>query len=232
MTKKMEPRPYIRRGIRRSIPSIPNRLRRRAKGFSLAELQVAIIITAIVLVASLSLYISHWRTFLIGNAYIDVYSNSRLAVDWMARDIRWAAQVMPSSDYGSYATSDNSLVIKIPSIDTSGNVMNGYYDNIIYQLQGSNLRRIVQIDQRLSSSTSGRQNETRIIAKYCSSLTFSSKNSSGNVVALSQFSSSEMSTINYIAIYLPLSETVASLSGAGTGTAQLTPTTIVKLRNK
>ena len=193
------------------------------KGSTLIEFQVTVLIATIILLAALSLYISLWRYFGIGNTYLDVYLNSRLAVERLARDIRWTAQVMPS--YGSYATSDNSVVLKIPSIDSSGNVIAGHYDYASYSLQGSDLKRVVQVD-----SLSSRQNEDRTVARYCSSLVFSTRDSGGNVLTLSNVSN--LSTVNNIAIFLPLNKTMTALSGTGTEAAGLTPTTIVKLRNK
>ncbi|MBN1527001.1 MAG: prepilin-type N-terminal cleavage/methylation domain-containing protein [Candidatus Omnitrophica bacterium] len=191
---------------------------RRNRGFSLVELMISLLIVSIILVATVSLFIGCWRAFLIGNTYLDVYSNSRLAAEWMARDIRWAEQVVPT--YGSYTTSDSCIVLMVPSIDASGDIMASCYDYIIYQLQGNDLHRIVQKDAQ-----SSRQNENRVVAGQCSSLTLSSGG-----VTLSNIPN--LSAVNTIEIFLPLNEQMISLTGGGVKSAQLTPTTVVRLRNK
>lgn len=181
------------------------------------ELQFSLLIGVIVLAAAVSLYLFYWRTFVIGNAILDVYTNSRIAAEWMVRDIRSAAQVVPSHD--TYTTTDNSIVLQIPSIDSSGDVIGSHYDHIIYQLQDSDLYRIVKKD-----SSSARQEENRAIAHYCTSLNFSSGG-----VTLSEVPN--LSAINEIGIYLPLNKTTLALGG-GEGEVSITPTTVIRMRNK
>lgn len=184
----------------------------------MVELQIASAIALITLSAVLALYLFSWRSFAIGNTLLDVYSNSRNASGWLTRDIRCAAQVV--SSYGSYTTGDNSIVLMAPSIDSLGEVINPCYDYIIYKLQGTDLYRIVQKD-----ALSSRNACNNIIARNCADLTFSSGG-----VKLSDVAN--LSTVNTVSIYLPINKSTISLSGAGTHTASISPTTVVRLRNK
>ena len=188
---------------------------------------MASFVSFITLLAILSLYLFSWRSFTTGDTILDVYSNSRNAIGWITKDIRCAKQVVLNVEIAGnpghyYNTTDNSIVLSLQSIDPSGNVISPYYDNIIYLLQGSDMHRIVQKD-----SHSSRVNEDRVIAKYCGSLVFSSGGTS-----LSHFSDTELSTKNTIAIYLPINKVTVSVSGSGTETESIAPTTIVRLRNK
>jgi len=211
----------------------------RAKGFTLIELQLSIFIACITIVAALSLYIFYWRTFVIGNTVLDVYSSSRIAMGWVARDIRSADQVAASYTSGgtTYTTGDHVIVLEIPSIDTAGNIVAPdddlpYYDHIIYQLQADKLRRIQNIDSRFNISgkpyyhQNGRLSEDRTVTDNCTLLTFSSGG-----VTLSHISDTDKPNINTVSIYLPLNKKMISLSGSGTETASITPTTLVRLRN-
>jgi hypothetical protein len=193
-------------------------MRLRNRGFTFSEFQVAIAIALLTLTAAASLYIFYWRTFVIGNNILDVYTNSRVAVEWIAMDIRRSAQVV--SNHGSYTTTDHSIVLQSPSIDTYGNVISSKYDHITYQLQGSDLYRIVEKD-----ASSARANGNRAIAHYCTSLNFSSGGTPLSEIA-------NLSTVNTVGIYLPLNKLTLSLGGGGTETASITPTTVVKIRNK
>ena len=190
----------------------------RNNGFTLVELQVASFIAVVTLIALFSLYIFSWRNFTIGGTILDVYANSRNASSLLIRDIRSAKQVV--SSYGTYTTTDHSIVLMVPSINSTGGVINSKYDYIIYILQGSDIYRIVQSD-----ASSSRQNENHVIGRYCSSLTFSSGG-----VTLSGIAN--LSTINTIAIYLPINKSTVSLSGSGTVNESINPTTVVRLRNK
>jgi len=198
---------------------------RENKAFTLVELQMASVIALITLLAIMSLYTFSWKNFTIGNNILDVYSNSRNAAGWLTRDIRSAAQII--SSYSSYTTTDNRIVFTVPSIDSSGNVISSHYDYFVYQLAGTNLWRTIVKD-----GLSVRRNETnRIIARYCSSLIFStwdplqSKN-----VTMSKVTN--LSTINTVAIYLPINKSTISLGGGGGEIASINPTTIIRLRNK
>lgn len=205
---------------------------RRRMGFTLIELQMATAIACIALLTAVSIYIFYRKTYVIGSAVLDVYASSRVAMGWVAKDVRCAAQVVSSYTSGTtYTTGDHAIVLQVPSIDTSGNVIKSYYDYIIYQLQGAQLYRIIIIDPKFNTAgdpkyhQNGRQNENRTVAGNCVSLTFSSGG-----IALSGIANK--STINTVAIYLPLNKTISSLSGVGTHTASINPTTIVRLRNK
>lgn len=193
-------------------------MRKHKRAFTLTELQIAFAIMLITLAATMALYLFYLRSFSMGNAILDVYANSRVAMGRMERDIRAAAQVVLS--HSPYTTSDHVIVLQVPSIDATGNVISSHYDYITYELQGSDLYRIIQRD-----ALSSRQNENRAVAHYCASLTFSSGG-----LALSQVPN--LSAINTVAVYLPLNKAAISLSGSGTVIESITPTTVIRMRNK
>ena len=212
-------------------------MNKRNNGFTLVEFNVAAAISLITLTAVLALYLFSWRNFAIGNALLDVYSSSRNASGWLTRDIRCAAMVDSSYTSGgiTYTTTDNSIVLLVPSIDKLNppNILSGCSDHIIYQLNGSDLRRIVIIDDRFKDpgnidyfNKSGRSEDNRIIANNCESLTFSS-----NGVGLSLIANLS-DTVNTVSIYLPINKSTVSLGGVGTHVASINPTTVVRLRNK
>ena len=224
-------------------------MNKRNRGFTLVELQVASSISLLVLLAILSLYIFSWRNFNIGNTLLDVYLNSRNASGWLTRDVRCARQVLSEITLDSgitYHTDINvngdahSIVLRVPSIDKNGDsikdplgcLIEDYVDYIIYQLQGKDLRRIVQIDPRFRVAgdyynKNGRNDENKVIAHYCDSLTFSFWNSLGDKVT-----NLDPGTADIVAIYLPINKTTLSLSGTATVSELINPTTKVRLRNK
>jgi hypothetical protein len=196
-------------------------MNKRVKGFTLAELSISSLIAGLLFISVISLYIFAWQSFVKGNTYLDSYAGSRNASGWMVRDIRCAAQVVeqyPLTGPATYQTGDSVIVLRAPSINSSGMVISPGLDYIIYELQGGDLHRIVQAD-----TSSSRLNENRVIARYCNSLNFSSGG-----VALSSIPN--LSTINTIAIYLPINKSNTAL--AETTAEKINPTTVVRLRNK
>ncbi len=201
----------------------------RNKGFTLVELNIASFIALLVFVAVFSLYISVWRSLAKGNTYLDTYAGSRNASGWLIRDIRCAAQVVeqyPETGTAAYQTGDHVIVLRVPSIGSSGQIISPGLDYIIYKLQGSDLYRIVQAD-----ASSSRPNENRAIAHDCTSLTFSSFYSpTGEMKPLSFYDElpttpkeRKLSTINTVAIYLPINKTNITLGG--TTAEKINPTT-------
>lgn len=200
------------------------------KGLTLVEMQISAAITVIVIVAAMSLYLMAWRSFALGNGYMDIYSDSRMAMEKMARDIRWGAQI--ESSYGGYTTANNSMILKIPSVNTSGDVVGGYYDRVIYNVSSDNkLHRIVRIDTAVPNS--GRSNDDRVIAKNCSPSNFLLGTVDEGTGAFQSLGSVPiLSTINNVAVSLPISSSMLSFSGGTTQQVALTPTTTIRLRNK
>lgn len=193
----------------------------RNKGFTLVEFNMASFIALLVFTAAFVLYISVWRSLTTGSAYLDTYTGSRNASGWLIRDVRCAAQVVkqyPETGSPIYQTGDNVIVLRVPSINSSGQVISPGLDYIIYRLQTSDLYRTVK-----ANASSSRPNEDRPIARYCASLTFSSDG-----VTLSNIPN--LSTVNTVAVYLPINKSNVAL---GETTAEkINPTTIIRLRNK
>ena len=72
-----------------------------------------------------------------------------------------------------------------------------------------------------------RNDDNKVMARYCDSLTFSFWNASGN-----KETNLDPGTADIVAIYLPINKTTLSLSGTGTAVESINPTTKVRLRNK
>lgn len=212
-------------------------MQRKNKAFTLMELQIASVIASLILIAAISLYILYWRGFATGNTVLDVYSNSRIAMGWLAKDIRWSAQILPQSTITTgYTTGDNCAVLQIPSItNTGGNISitsSTQFDEIIYYVNNSNLYRIVS--PNTTGIPSARTPQNQIVARYCSPVTFYKVDTvNGAWTPLSTFigNGGNLSTVNNLGISLPVNETTLSLSGAVIKTTSLTPTVVVRLRN-
>lgn len=148
-----------------------------SRGATLMELLIVIAISALIVLALLSLYSAGQRYFVTQSAKADTIEDSRHPLTWITRDIRGAVQVV--SAYDAYSTSANSLILKVPSIDESGDIIDvdNYFDYIVYRRNPEtpdNLERIIDADD-----ASARMDRTKILADNVDSFTLSFFDSDG-----------------------------------------------------
>lgn len=136
-------------------------------GFSLIEVLIASAIGVVIMTVVVAAYVGGQRNFLTGVAFLDVHSDVRVAMDWIVRDIKWSNEIIPS--YGAYTSTSggNELVLSVPSIDASYDIIDATYDTVVYTVSGSDLLRIVVPD-----AASARIAETHIVANNVNNLTF------------------------------------------------------------
>lgn len=145
----------------------PERAERRARksrtrGMTLIELLIVIAISAIVLIALLSLYVGGMKYFYNQNSRADTIEESRMPMAWVSRDIREASQVfngtLTAYNGSSYTTGETCIVLEVPSLDETGN-LSATLDYIIYEWAGTRLVRIIDADD-----ASARQDGSRVLA--------------------------------------------------------------------
>ncbi|MDP8248001.1 MAG: prepilin-type N-terminal cleavage/methylation domain-containing protein [Candidatus Tritonobacter lacicola] len=190
----------------------------RRGGFTLVEVLVASSLAAVAAGVIFSGFISMQKNFIAGNSYIDIHRDARMAMDWLAKDIRWAIELEPS--HGAYATSNNCIVLRVPSVDSAGNVIDveNDHDFIIFKLKAGSpteLERIVDA----KDGVSGRIDEIRTVADNIDSLEFSYNGTE-------LYSVGNFNAVTHLDIVLTTSTTVTGV--------ELTDTlsTTTKLRNK
>jgi prepilin-type N-terminal cleavage/methylation domain-containing protein len=152
----------------------------RPHGLTLIEMLIVVAISAIILVALLSLYMAGQKYFFNENAKADTIEDSRYPMTWISRDIREAFQVVAS--HGAYATTSSSVVLELPSIDpATGGLLAGNLDYIIYRrnpTESGKLERIID-----ASASSRRQSGTRVLADNVSAFSLAFYKDDGTTVA-------------------------------------------------
>lgn len=167
------------------------------------EILVSLALGTIVGGAVLAMYLSQQRNFVVGSTYINLHQDARTAIDWFAKDARWAIEVAPSQ--GPYSTSDNSVVFKVPSIDAQGDVIdiNNDFDYIIYRLNPSDTSKLERIVDG-KNGVSSRLDEVRTVAENVDTLWFGYEgNGLGSV--------GDLSTVTYVDMSMVTSDTVLAM---------------------
>jgi hypothetical protein len=143
-------------------------MKRRTAGFSLIETLIAMVILVMMFLAILSLYTKGQQTFINESALADAMEESRFPLAWIAKDVKMSSSVEAS--YGSYVTSADTLILKIPSVDANGVIIDleEHSDRVIYRLEDSRLLRILDAKDGVSA----RQDKTRVLADGMTGVTF------------------------------------------------------------
>ena len=128
---------------------------------SLIELLIVVAISAIIMIALLSLYMAGQRYFFNEDAKADAIEDSRMPMTWISRDVREALQVIAT--HGAYTTDANTIVLEVPSIDPgTGSLMTGSQDYIIYRRDPAAPERLERIID--AAEGTGRQDDMRVMA--------------------------------------------------------------------
>jgi prepilin-type N-terminal cleavage/methylation domain-containing protein len=133
------------------------------RGMSLIELLVAVAISAIVVIALLTLYVEGQKYFFNQNSRADTIEEIRSDMARISRDIRDATNIandVTAYDGQKYTTDDDCLVLEVPSIDGTGAIISGSIDSIVYSYDASE-NRLVKL---ISPGGGVRTNQRTIMA--------------------------------------------------------------------
>lgn len=141
----------------------------KPKGLTLIELLITMALVSLVVTALLSLYSAGQEYFINGSSRADVLRDVRYVQTWMSRDIKEAVQVLPSWD--AYIASDSCLILRIPSVDGSGYIIDveNDFDHVIYRIHpqiSGRLERIIDAKDGVSSRTDGSRFLTTRIGSF------------------------------------------------------------------
>ena len=118
-------------------------IRKKKNGISLTEFLVVFAIFLTVSVGAIQAYMFLSKSFYIMRLYLTFYLKGRETIDFISKDCRVAIRVMDT--YGAYTTTDDNLILKMPSIDSSGDIIdiNNEFDYMVYRIAGNDLMKTV-----------------------------------------------------------------------------------------
>jgi len=144
-------------------------LKKWTSAFTLVELLVAMGVATMIGSVIIAAFITGQRSFISGTNFLEIHGDVRVAMDWMVRDIKWASQTLTSVTISTstYFTGANELVLSVPSIDGSNDIITATFDTVVYTVTGTDLVRIVEPDV-----TSSRPADNKIIANNVNNIQF------------------------------------------------------------
>lgn len=146
----------------------------KTRGITLIEVLIGMVLMVIVVLALFSLYTTGQKYFVNQNIKSDILNNNRVTLTWLSRDIKEAVQVIPGPiDINGtfYSTSSGSIVLRLPSIDADGIIIDidNEFDYLVYQMDPENSTQIVRIVDG-KDGVSSRVDGNRVLAENVSSL--------------------------------------------------------------
>lgn len=188
-------------------------MRKKNGGFTLTEFLVVALINIIAIVIAIQVFTALNKDYKVLMTYLGSYLKGREVIDIISKDCRIAVRVLDS--HAGYTTTTSSLVLKVPSIDSSRNIIdvNHEFDYIIYRIDDGDLWKTV-----IPGSNSSRSTYDNVLKKSIESLYMARDG-----VPLSDIA--HKTTITHLTIWVSIVETILGRE------YRINPGTTVKLMN-
>lgn len=144
------------------------------KGFTLVEILIAIAITSILIEVVFIIYHQNNQNYEVISAKTTLQKYNLSAIDKIRFDIKKSSQLI--NNYNAYSTSENSIILKIPRLDTNQVPIDNTFNYVIYRPNPGNstqLQRIEVIDTTINAT---------IINNYLDTIKFYPKDNLGNAI--------------------------------------------------
>jgi type II secretory pathway pseudopilin PulG len=118
------------------------------RGFSGIETLVVVLVMLMLFMLLIQFYISYRASFSVLSANYDVGVTAGVVISETTEAIRLADKVIASRTISgtAYTTGANTLILELPSIDNSGNILIGKVDYLLFYITGSNIYKVIDPD--------------------------------------------------------------------------------------
>lgn len=138
---------------------------KNSAGFSLMEAIIVIALVSVILVMLSQFFLGGNQTYRLQKAEISVNYSARAGLDDIDSYVRQAAQVLNS--YDVYTAGSAVLILEIPSLSASNQIIPATNDHVVYYMDGTKLLRQIYVDP-----ASIRLAGTKLVAENISSIEF------------------------------------------------------------
>lgn len=178
-------------------------------GFTLPELLVTALVSTIAGVLLIAIFVNNNGLFYNQQAKVSQGLGLNNAISEMTTDVRYTSSI--ASSYGTnpvYTSSASVLVIKVPSIDGSGNIIENVYDHIVFTKDPENPKLLKKY--LFPDALSSRPGENKVLSNDIQSLTFTYLDSSQNPITPTQASNIGITLVGSTQIGLSSQESSTS----------------------
>ena len=143
------------------------------RGFTLIEVLVLIVVSVVALLALVNLFLIFNSIYGYQQAFIATAGSAGKAMNALEASVLPADAVLASRTVGGtlYTSATTTLVLELPSVDGSGNLVTGAKDYIVFYTASTTLYRLVS-----ANAQSARISGTTILSTTLSALSFTYDN--------------------------------------------------------
>lgn len=129
------------------------------QGFTLIETMVTMAIFILISLALGIFYVDYYQVFHTQQALVSVAGSASATANELQNAALQANQILVSHTFSgtAYNTGQNTLVLELPSIDGSGNIVSGKYDYMVFYATSTHLYKLVQADAQSTRPSGLRQ---------------------------------------------------------------------------
>ena len=126
-------------------------------GFTLIEIIVVIAISIVLILVGSAVFIGNSKFYQNQKGEIAAVNATRAAGDRLSEFARAATDMLASRQFGAatYTTSATMVVLRVPSIDASGNLIAGAYDYAAFGRDPNNASRLLLVVDGAAGSVRG-----------------------------------------------------------------------------
>ena len=156
---------------------MPIRIKINNRGITLIETMIGLAISALLVVILSYCLVIVLRLNEAQKTVSALTSSTDRGIYRISSSIQQSSQILSSAViFGTtHTTSSSALVLKIPTVNSSGQIISGSYDTVVYRRNPSDLSELQEITD--AEAGSARFDGTHIIARFVTNLLFRSNNS-------------------------------------------------------
>lgn len=164
------------------------------KGMTLIEVVVAIGIFILILFILWHFYFSYYQVFNFQQATSKMAGSASLSANELQSAVLQADKVIASRTISGnvFTTDQDTLILEIPSIDSSGNILSSKYDYVVFYANGSNFYKQTEAD-----ASSARVSSLKSLSSMLSNISFTYDNGDPAQVSRIDIDMQMQTTVNH-----------------------------------
>ena len=156
---------------------MPIRIKINNRGITLIETMIGLAISALLVVILSYCLVIVLRLNEAQKTVSALTSSTDRGIYRISSSIQQSSQILSSAVISgtTHTTSSSALVLKIPTVNSSGQIISGSYDTVVYRRNPSDLSELQEITD--AETGSARFDGTHLIARFVTNLLFRYNNS-------------------------------------------------------
>ncbi len=146
---------------------------KREQGFTLVELIIVLAICTVLMLGFLSLFEWHQKIYTLEQADVRATSAVRTTLNHMSLYIAQGYEIKATRNVSGtdYTTSSNTVILQLPSVNSSGNVIAATFDYIVFYLDDGSIYQLIE-----AGSGSTRDSGSKLLADNVNAFTLTYNN--------------------------------------------------------